>query len=240
MERDLKINNKETKRAKLYTMLETTYYDVFMMVIIIISLIPLTSKKQLLVWSIINFVSATIFIVDYIIRLITADYKLKKGIRSFVEYPFTFMAIIDLLSILPSISLFVMINRGFRLLRVFRLVRTFRIFRVFKTFRYSKNIEIIVNVFKREKDALSVVFALSIGYVFMSALLIFNVEPDTFPSFFDALYWATISLTTVGYGDIYAVSIIGKIVTMVSSVFGIAIIALPAGIVTAGYLEEIK
>lgn len=71
-------------------------------------------------------------------------------------------------------------------------------------------------------------------------IAMFNVEPATFPSFFDAVYWATVSLTTVGYGDIYAVSTIGKVITMLSSVFGIAIVALPAGIVTAGYMEEIN
>lgn len=69
--------------------------------------------------------------------------------------------------------------------------------------------------------------------------MIINVEPDTFNNFFEALYWATVSLTTVGYGDIYAVSTAGKIITMISSVFGIAIVALPASIITAGYMEEI-
>ena len=81
---------------------------------------------------------------------------------------------------------------------------------------------------------------MAVAYVLVSALVIYNVEPESFPSFFDAIYWATISLTTVGYGDIYPVSTIGRIVTMLSSVFGIAIIALPSGVITAGYLEEIK
>lgn len=85
-----------------------------------------------------------------------------------------------------------------------------------------------------------VVGGLAIGYIVISALIMFNVESATFPSFFDAVYWATVSLTTVGYGDIYAVSTIGKVITMLSSVFGIAIVALPAGIVTAGYMEEIN
>jgi voltage-gated potassium channel len=70
-------------------------------------------------------------------------------------------------------------------------------------------------------------------------LIIYNVEPESFESFFDAVYWATISLTTVGYGDIYPVSTTGRIFTMISSVFGIAIIALPSGVITAAYLDEI-
>lgn len=185
----------------------------------------------------IDIITVVIFIADYLLRLITADYKLEKGIKSFLLYPLTPMAIIDLLSIMPSISL---LNSGFRVLKIFRLFRTFRVFRVFKAFRYSKNISIIINVFKRQKDSLTVVCVLAIGYILVFALIVFNVEPDTFPTFFDAIYWATVSLTTVGYGDIYAVSGAGKIITMISALFGIAIVALPAGIVTAGYMDEIK
>lgn len=81
---------------------------------------------------------------------------------------------------------------------------------------------------------------LAIGYILVSALVIFNVEPESFKSFFEAIYWATVSLTTVGYGDIYPVSALGRIITMVSSVFGIAIVALPAGIITAGYMTELQ
>ena len=80
----------------------------------------------------------------------------------------------------------------------------------------------------------------AIAYILVSALVIYNVEPESFATFFDAIYWATISLTTVGYGDIYPVTTIGRIVTMISSVFGIAIIALPSGVITASYLDEIN
>jgi voltage-gated potassium channel len=80
---------------------------------------------------------------------------------------------------------------------------------------------------------------LAIAYIIISALIIFNIEPDSFGTFFDAVYWATVSLTTMGYGDIYPVTSIGRIVTMVSAIFGIAIVALPAGIITAGYMHEI-
>ena len=74
----------------------------------------------------------------------------------------------------------------------------------------------------------------------ISALIIFNVESQSFDTFFDAIYWATVSLTTVGYGDIYPVTTTGRIVTMISSMFGIAVVALPAGIITAGYMEALN
>lgn len=171
------------------------------------------------------------------LRLITADYQLENGKSSFFKYPFTPMAIIDLLAILPSL---ISISSAFRILKVFRLLRTLRVFRAFKFLRYSKSISLIINVFKREKESLLTVCGLAVGYVLISALVIICVEPDTFDTYFDALYWATISLTTVGYGDLYATSLVGKIITMISSFCGIAIVALPAGIVTAGYIEEVQ
>ena len=71
-------------------------------------------------------------------------------------------------------------------------------------------------------------------------MVVFNVEPNTFGNYFDAVYWATVSLTTMGYGDIYPVTVAGKIVTMISSFMGIAIVALPAGIITTGLMEELN
>ena len=209
-------------------------YDVLMFLTIIVSLIPLTTKSHtgIFMWS--DFVSTIIFIIDYILRLLTADYKLGKGKLSFFLYPFTFLALADLLCILPSLFL---LNNS---LRLFKILRMLRILRVFKFIRYSKNIQILTNVLKKQKESLMIVGLLALGYIFISALIIFNVEPSTFPNFFDALYWATISLTTVGYGDIYAVSTTGKSITMISSFLGIAIVALPAGIITAGYMKEIK
>ena len=97
----------------------------------------------------------------------------------------------------------------------------------------------IANIFKKQKEPLGCVLLLAFAYILISALIVFNVEPDSFNTFFDAIYWATVSLTTMGYGDIYPVTEIGRVVTMVSSIFGIAIVALPAGIITAGYMDEL-
>ena len=213
-------------------------YDCLMMFIIVLSLLPLAFKQDNIAFKYIDKITVTIFIIDYILRWMTADYKFQKGkILSFLRYPFSFMAIIDLLSILPSLTL---INNGFKLLRVLRMIRAMKVFRVFKLMRYSKSFEIIGNVIKKSKESLLAVCILAIGYIVISALIIFNVEPDSFDCFFDAVYWATVSLTTVGYGDIYPVTTLGRAITMVSSVFGIAIVALPAGIITAGYMSEIQ
>ena len=232
-------------RQRIYEIIEVAaeedvlskIYDSVMMVVIFISLIPLAFKRQTDYFVIIDNVCVTIFIIDYFLRVITADLKKKKRVISFFIYPFTPMAIIDLLSILPSITI---LNNGFKLLKIFRLMRTFRIFRIFKAVRYSKNILLIIKVLKRQKDSLLVVLGLALGYVMVSALIIFNVEPQTFDTFFDAIYWATVSLTTMGYGDIYPVSMAGQVITMLSAILGIAIVALPASIITTGYMEEIN
>lgn len=216
---------------------QSRIYDFAMMVTIIISIIPLWSHEDNSVFMIIDKATVLVFIIDYILRLFTADIKLNHGVISFLLYPFTFMGIIDLLSILPSVSI---MNSGFRLLKIFRLFRTFKVFRIFKAFRYSKNINMILNVFRKQKDSLMVVGWFAVAYVIISALVMFNAEPETFPTMYDAIYWATISLTTVGYGDVYATSGIGKFITMASSILGVAIVALPSGIIIAGYQEEIN
>jgi len=206
------------------------WYDRMTIVIIILSILPLTVKteNQTFFWLEVGAVS--IFIVDYILRLCTADYKLKKGRLSFLIYPFTPMAIIDLLSILP---IFTVLNNGFILLRLVRL------FRAVKIFRYSKSVQMLRNVIVKQKNPLFCVFGFAASYIMVCAIVLFNVEPDTFENILEALYWSTITLTTLGYGDVYPVTDAGRIVTMISSLVGVAIIALPSAIITAGYMNEL-
>ena len=215
----------------------SSYYDVFMMIVIFVSIIPLAFKEDYIGFEIIEAVTAVIFVFDYLLRLVTADFKLKKGLKSYVLYPFTPMAVIDLLAILPAISMF---NEGLKIFKIIRLFRTFRVLRIFKAVRYSRNIQIVLNVFRKQKESLLVVGGIAILYILVSALIILNVEPETFENYFDAVYWATVSLTTMGYGDIYPITVVGRIFTMISSVMGIAVVALPAGIITSGLLEELN
>lgn len=210
-------------------------YDYFIIITIMTSIIPLYFTRQTAVLYTIDKATAIIFIIDYILRLITADYSAgKKGFMTFLLYPLRPMAIIDLLSILPSVT---NMNYAFKVFRVLRLLKALR---VFKFFRYSKNIRIISNVLIKKKDALLTVGVLALSYIFVTALIIFQIEPATFDNFFQAVYWATVSLTTVGYGDIYPTSAVGQVISMISSFLGIAIVALPSGIIISGYQDEVE
>ncbi len=233
-------------RKRIYEIIEksegndkwSSIYDFAMIFFIVASLLPLAFKTEYTLFNVLDKVCAGVFVVDYALRWATADYKFGRGgALSFLRYPVSPMAIVDLVSILPSLSF---LSSGFKLLRVLRMIRAMRVLRVFKAMRYSRSFEIIGNVIQSSKESLVAVCALAGGYILISALVVFNVEPDSFNTFFDAIYWATVSLTTVGYGDIYPVSTLGRIITMASSIFGIAIVALPAGIVTAGYMSEIN
>ena len=232
--KSMKLSRREFQCERKYIIFLTKMP--FMFTVIIMSIIPLAFVKQQSWMTLIDRITVIIFIVDYILRWFVAD-KLSNKLNKFILYPLTPMAIIDLLSILPSITL---LNSSFKLLKIFRLFKSLRLLKILKLVRYSKSITMICNVFKKQKETFITILVMAITYILVSALVIINVEPETFPTYFDALYWATISLTTVGYGDVYAVTTIGKIITMISSFLGIAVVALPAGIITSGLMDELS
>ena len=213
---------------------EDEIYSYAMIVLIIVSILPLFTRAENVVFHFIEYVTAGIFTIDYLARWFTADLKLKKGWKSFLIYPLTPFAIVDLITIIP---VFTSINQGFKALRMLRAIRCLR---VFKTLRYSKSFSVIVRVFKKEKIILLTVILVAISYTIITALIMYNIEVENFTTYFDSLYWATTALTTVGYGDIYPVTMIGKTISMISSFIGIAIIAIPSGIITAGFVDELN
>ena len=233
-------------REKIYHIIESdsddimhsSWYNIGMIVVILCSFVPLMFKEENRVLTVMDLGTAIIFAVDYVLRLITADLKFgKKGIGSFIRYPFTPLAIIDLLSIMPIIMT---ISPAFRLFRFTRLILALRVLRFFRLFRYSKNLRIIISVFQKQKHAFLMVLLLMMGYVFVSAAILFQIEPDNFDNFFDAVYWAVILLTTVGYGDVLATTAMGKLITILSALMGIAVVALPAGLIITGYMNEVE
>lgn len=231
-------------RKRVFDIVETNsnsivskIYDWAMLVFIVISLVPLAFREQnpTLIW--LDWISVSIFIVDYLLRWLTADYKLKTTTKwkAFLLYPLTPFAIVDLLSILPSFSIF---NRALKVLRITRLLKILRIFRFV---RYSENMQILIKVLHKERHILFTVFLIAIAYIVVTALIMFNVEESAmFVDFFDALYWATTTLTTVGYGDIYPATDLGRVISMFSAILGVAVIALPSGVITASYLDELR
>lgn len=232
-------------RRRVYDMLESGdvfgrrgSYDIFMIIVIVLSLLPLMFHDEGPFLTFLDYATVTIFIIDYALRWMTADYKFgSRSISSFLYYPFTFMAVIDLISILPSL---ILISKAFKALRIIRMLRAFRAFRALRIFRYSAGMLLIVEVLRSSRRPMAAVFNLVIAYIVICALIMFNVEPESFDSFYDAIYWSLISLTTIGYGDYYPVSEIGKFVTMASALFGLVVIALPAGIVTAEFMKELE
>ncbi len=209
-------------------------YDIMINIAIIVGLIPLTMKKGDDYTAIIDVLTLSIFVLDYLLRIYTSDYKM--GVVSYKSYIANLMepmSVIDLLSILPVFSF---AFPGSTLIRLFKL---FRVFRIFKLVRYSKTMTTIKNVMIRVRAPLGAVLILSIVYIIICALLMFQLEPNSFETFLDACYWSTISLTTVGYGDYTPATDIGKAISSLSALVGVAVIALPSGIITAAYMREI-
>ena len=229
-------------RRRIYQIIEkgsaddklSIFYDRFMLLCITASIIPLCFKETNPAFWWMDKITVFVFIVDYILRWATADFKmLGKRKVSFLKYPFTPFAIIDLVTILSSLTPLNSSVKAFRILRLPKCMKTL------KFLRYSKGFQLMARVFHKKKNDLLTVCYLAIGYILVSALILFQVEPETFKNFFDAVYWSAITLMTVGYGDFYPVTYIGKAVAIVSSFLGVMVFALPTGIITAGYLAEL-
>ncbi|MEG0274387.1 MAG: ion transporter [Longicatena sp.] len=224
-------------RERIYTLIEKAHdhdplskaYDWYIMLIACVSVVPLMFRTSNNILNTIETITVYLLFLDYILRWITHDYRVKKHSPwAFIMYPITPFAIMDILSILPSIGL---LPKSFMILRLLRLT---------KVIHYSRSFQHVVNVFKNERKTLLSVLLIAVFYIIVSALIMFVYEPkSTFGNFFDALYWATTALTTVGYGDVFPHTDVGKLISMISSLFGVAVIAMPAGIVTGGFLEEI-
>ncbi|MCR4841810.1 MAG: ion transporter [Eubacterium sp.] len=209
-------------------------YDIMVNVCIVVGMIPLMIKGGTSWTKLIDLITVIIFIADYALRIYTSDYKM--GVFSYKAYlanAVSPMAIIDLLSILPVLTFVFPGSATIRLLKLFRIAR------IFKLIRYSRTMISISNVIRRVKKQLLAVLVLTLVYIFVCGLMMFQLEPDSFRNYGEAFYWATISITTVGYGDFAPASPVGRIIAAVSSLVGVAVIALPTGIITAAYTHEI-
>ncbi len=187
-------------------------------------------------------ISVMVFTVEYFLRIWIADirYSNYNKLKAKIFYVFTFMAMIDLLSILPF-YLPMVLPFDLRVLRMFRLTR---LFRIFKLNRYSKALNIIGKVIKDKKEELIATIFIMVFIILISATLIYYIEydiqPSAFPNIVASFWWAIATLTTVGYGDVYPITVLGKILASIIAVTGIGLVALPTGIISSSFMDEIK
>lgn len=188
-----------------------------------------------------EIISVVIFTLEYSARFwsCTADYRFRDNIRGRIRHAFRVMSIVDFLAILPFYLPFLGVD--FRSLRVLRL---FRIFRIAKAGRYYSSLSLIKYVFYDKKEELILTSTL-MGFLLIVAPSVLyyceNVaQPDAFSSIPATMWWAVASLTTVGYGDMYPVTLMGKFCAGIIAILGIGMFALPTGILGAGFVQAIQ
>lgn len=191
---------------------------------------------------IIETASVIIFTIEYVLRIWTADllYPEKNYFVAKIKYFFSFLAIIDLLAILPFyLPFFFTVD-----LRVLRMLRIIRLFRVFKINRYTNSLKTILKVFKNKRNELMSSIFVVLLLMIIASVLMYSIEndaqPDVFRNAFDSLWWALATLTTVGYGDIYSITVVGRILGAVIAFLGIGLVAVPTGIISAGFIESLN
>ena len=219
-------------------------FDIFIYVLIIANIIAMVLESHKFIqiqfskfFYYFELISILIFSFEYIYRIVIS-YKESKwwGVKNYV---FSFFGFIDLISILPFyIKQFVLLDGRF-----FRILRLFRLTRVFKLGRESKSLRLFIKALSAVKSELMFTLFLSILTILFSASAIYFLEnkaqPEVFSSITASVWWATISLATVGYGDIVPITIWGKIFASIISLVGIGIVAIPTGIISASFVEEI-
>ena len=190
----------------------------------------------------IEFVSIIVFTVEYALRIWTANLLFPElnPVRARIRYILSPMAIIDLISILP-VLLPILHTYNLVGFRVFRLVR---LLRIFKLNRYSDALAAIGEVFRSKAQQMIASTFLVFMVLILASLLIFYAEhdaqPDQFRNAFSGLWWAVATLTTVGYGDIYPITPLGRFFGAVIAILGIGMVAVPTSILSAGFMEALE
>jgi voltage-gated potassium channel len=183
--------------------------------------------------------SVSVFSLEYILKLwsITEDARYRRPIAGRLKYALTFQALVDVISIAPSIIASTTID-----LRIIRSFRLFRLFRILKLRTYQKSLHGLQLVLLGKKEELLIALGIMFFLVLTSSTLMFylegDVQPDKFSDIPSTLWWTIMTLTTVGYGDVYPITVAGKVIASVVATLGIAFFALPTAILAAGVIES--
>lgn len=222
-------------------------FDVFLVALIMLNVVAVVvgsvehiQSRFASALDVFEFLSVAVFTAEYFARLwsCASDPRYSSGVRGRLRYFLTPMAIVDLVAILPFyLTVFALDLRAVRLLRLLRILR------LAKLGRYSDAMTLIARVIssKREELVLSLAF-LGALLVLSSSLMYFfesAAQPESFPNIPATMWWSVVTLTTVGYGDVYPVTVAGKLFAALISIIGVGMVALPAGILGSGFVEEI-
>lgn len=184
----------------------------------------------------IEFITILIFIIEYLLRIWTAEYLYPgktKG-KAVLRFLVSFDGIVDLCTILPFFFL-----SGFVALRMLRVVRILHLFRINS---YYDSINVITSVLKDKKNQLISSIFIILVLIMTSSLCMYSaeheVQPEVFRNAFSGIWWGMSTILTIGYGDIYPITILGRIMAIVIAFLGVGVVAIPTGIISAGFVER--
>ncbi len=242
-------------RNRLYEIVETgndgdffsRSYDITSTLVILLNLalsIALTFQSVQLHWghflNTLEFFTYLFFGIDYVLRILTAGsrYPNRPEWKALTGYLFSFMGIVDFLSFVPYF-LPVFFPAGAVAFRMFRVVRIFRLFRINV---YYDSLNVITEVLvSKKQQLLSSVFIILV-LMLASSLCMYSLEheaqPEVFQNAFSGIWWSVSTLLTVGYGDIYPITTLGRIFSIIITFLGVGMVAIPTGIISAGFVEQ--
>mgnify|MGYP003444872691 FL=1 len=218
-----------------------TFWIVLNITAFIASTSPIFSLEQKLIFEYIEIVSSLMFSIEYIFRMwvCTVDRQYKHPLWGRIKYALTPLSIIDLISVLPFYLMLLFPSIGF-----VNSISILRLLRLLKMSRYSESVRTLGTVLHAKKEELiATAFAVFIILIFASSIMYFvesEAHPKAFGSIPDAMWWGVVTLTTVGYGDIYPITPLGRFLGAILAFLGIGIFALPAGIIASGFSEEVQ
>ena len=228
-----------------YLMSKFTHYFVLFFILISIASIIFSSFEEMVPYQTallgITYLSSFIFLIEYAIRIFSAPAR-QPGISTLkarLKYIFSFYGFVDFVAILPFLLVYLYWNTA-----VMQAIILPYIFIIFKLIRYSRSFRLIGDVLAAVKEELITAFTACGIMVCFSAILMYylerNAQPEAFQNIGDGLWWSIVAFTTVGYGDIYPITPIGKILSSIISMIGIAMIAIPTGIISSAFMNKMQ
>lgn len=222
----------------------STIFDYFIIVLICLNALAIIiasynnlQLKYEKILTTFEYFSIAIFTIEYILRIWTAPLKYPNSKIPYLRFIISLMALVDLFAILSFYLPFII---GIDL----RFIRMLRLFRLLKLTRYNDATEMIIRVLKKEKDKLLMTLFCTGLMILLASSMLFYIEnpiqPDKFPNIIDTFWWCVACLTTADYGDVACITMFGKILSAVIAILGLGLVALPAGILCSGLLDETK